>query len=95
MLLISRERLTLFNRQLDELKDQRFASNFTPHLEDIPESVDFENEEGGDNVTLSLHGMTSINGQQAAFYSLYIDKFVLKLNPSFSMKKIDKGLQKS
>uniref|UniRef100_A0A183BQ43 Anillin domain-containing protein n=1 Tax=Globodera pallida TaxID=36090 RepID=A0A183BQ43_GLOPA len=45
LLLVSQERLTLLNRQMDQLKDQRILANFSGHLDDIPESVDFENED--------------------------------------------------
>jgi len=85
----------MFNRKLDELKDHRFLPNFTPHLDDIPESVDLETEDG---TTEDFGGTASVNGGTASFgcrhsstYTLFIEKFVLHLNPSFSMKKIDKG----
>ena len=84
----------MFNRKLDELKDRRFVSNST-HLGDIPESVDLETEDG---TTEDFGvGTTSVNGGTPCFggrhcYTLFIEKFVLHLNPSFSMKKIDRGL---
>uniref|UniRef100_A0A914HVE1 Anillin homology domain-containing protein n=1 Tax=Globodera rostochiensis TaxID=31243 RepID=A0A914HVE1_GLORO len=78
LLLVSQERLTLLNRQMDQLKDQRILANFSGHLDDIPESVDFENEDEQESVVPFMHG------------TLYIDKIVLNLNPSFSLKKIDK-----
>ncbi|CAK5104387.1 unnamed protein product [Meloidogyne enterolobii] len=95
ILLVSQERLIMFNRKLDELKDHRFLPNFTPQLDDIPESVDLETEDG---TTEDFGGTASVNGGTASFacrrsptYTLFIEKFVLHLNPSFSMKKIDKG----
>nr|CAD2194332.1 unnamed protein product [Meloidogyne enterolobii] len=94
ILLVSQERLIMFNRKLDELKDHRFLPNFTPQLDDIPESVDLETEDG---TTEDFGGTASVNGGTASFacrhsptYTLFIEKFVLHLNPSFSMKKIDK-----
>ena len=59
-------------------------------MEDIPESVDFESLDAEDMGAASVAGLTSIN-EQNLLYNLFIDKFVLQLNPSFSMKKIDKG----
>lgn len=67
---------------MDQLKDQRLVSNFNLQLDDIPESVDFDEYEQ-ESVANSVRG------------TLYIDKIVLNLNPSFSMKKIDKGWQES
>lgn len=95
ILLVSQERLIMFNRKLDELKDQRFVSNFSTHLDDIPESVDLETEDG---TTEDFGGTASVNGggtpsfgcRHSSTYTLFIEKFVLHLNPSFSMKKIDK-----
>jgi hypothetical protein len=78
---------------MDELKDHRLASNFTAHLENIPESFDFETEDGENTVDASVMGVTSIK-EHSVLFNLFIDKFVLQLNPSFSMKKIDKGTGK-
>jgi hypothetical protein len=94
LLLVSQERLTLFNRQMDEIKDQRFESNknnLTIHLADIPEGDDFDNEESEDNPDASIVGASSINAR-SLLYCLLIDKLVIQLNPSFSLKKLDKGM---
>ena len=44
----------MFNRQMDELKDRRYAQNFTGvsgmHLDEIPENVEWE--EGDEQVFL-------------------------------------------
>jgi hypothetical protein len=74
---------------MDELKDHRFASNFItqPKLDDIPEGLDFETEDGGEEQAVAM----SCTSGRIVLYSLFIDKFLLHLNPSFCMKKIDKG----
>ena len=40
----------MFNRQMDELKDRRYAQNFTGvsgmHLDEIPEDVEWEEGDG-------------------------------------------------
>ncbi|KAL3112900.1 hypothetical protein niasHT_015606 [Heterodera trifolii] len=79
LLLVSQERLALLNRQMDQLNEQRILTNLSvQQLDDIPESVDFDNEDELESVT------------PLARCTLSIDKMVITLNPSFSLKKIDK-----
>lgn len=81
----------MFNRHMDELKDQRFAvnTNFSTNLQDIPENEDFEDDETDE---LPANSLIISSNNRTMFFNLFIDKLVLQLNPSFSMKKIDKGI---